>query len=62
LNGLSGVVVPYGVTIAGVPQVGWLYLLTGGGHIYALSAGATAAQWDAHRPLFERALNSFRAG
>jgi hypothetical protein len=62
LNGLSGVVVPFGVTVSGVRQVGWLYLLTGGGHIYALSAGASADQWGAHRPLFERAVDSFKVG
>jgi len=62
LNGLTGVVVPYGVTVSGRPVVGWLYLLSGSGHIYALTAGATAAKWDTYRPIFYRAIGSFRAG
>ena len=61
LNGLTGVVVPYGVTIAGRPVVGWLYLLTSGGRLYALTAGATADRWDSERPLFARAIASFKA-
>ena len=61
LNGLSGVVVPFSVTVSGVRQVGWLYLLTAGGHIYALTAGATADHWDVDRPLFERAT-PFKSG
>jgi len=61
LNGLTGVVVPYAVTISGRPVVGWLYLLTANGHIYALNAGATAASWSTYRPIFARAIASFRA-
>ena len=61
LNGLSGVVVPYSVTVSGRPVVGWLYLLSGSGHIYALTAGATAASWGTYRPIFYRAIGSFRA-
>jgi hypothetical protein len=61
LNGLTGVVVPYGVTISGRPVVGWLYVLTLGGHMYALTAGATADRWDSYRPLFARAIASFKA-
>ena len=60
LNGLSGVVVPFAVTVAGVRQVGWLYLLVAGGHIYALTAAATTDQWDTYRPLFTSAIDSFR--
>ena len=61
LNGLSGVVVPYAVTVSGQAIVGWLYLLTAAGHIYALNAGATAASWSTYRPIFARAIASFRA-
>ncbi len=61
LNGLTGVVVPYAVTVSGHPVVGWLYLLTAAGHIYALNAGATAASWSTYRPIFARAIASFRA-
>ncbi len=61
LNGLTGVVVPYGVTIAGRPVVGWLYVLSSGGRIYVLTAGATAGQWNGERPLFARAIASFEA-
>ena len=61
LNGLTGIVVPYGVTVSGRPVVGWLYLLSGSGHIYALTAGATAASWSTYRPIFYRAIGSFRA-
>jgi hypothetical protein len=60
LNGLTGVVVPYGVTIAGRPVVGWLYVLASGGRIYVLTAGATADRWDTYRPLFARAIASFK--
>ena len=62
LNGLSGVVVPFGVTTAGVRQVGWLYLLAAGGRVYALTAAATADQWETYRPLFTSAIDSFRVG
>jgi hypothetical protein len=62
LNGLSGVVVPFGVSISGVRQVGWLYLLAAGGHIYALAAAATADEWATYRPLFTSAIDSFRVG
>ena len=61
LNGLTGVVVPYGVTIAGRPVVGWLYVLASGGRIYVLTAGATADRWNSERPLFASAISSFRA-
>ena len=61
LNGLTGVVVPYGVTIAGRQVVGWLYVLSSGGRIYVLTAGATAGRWSSERPLFARAIASFRA-
>ena len=60
LNGRSGVVVPFAATVAGVRQVGWLYLLVAGGHIYALTAAATADQWDTYQPLFTSAIDSFR--
>lgn len=62
LNGLSGVVVPFSVTLSGVRQIGWLYLFADSGRIYALTAAASAAQWTAHRPLFERAIDSFTVG
>ena len=62
LNGRSGVVVPFAATVAGVRQVGWLYLLVAGGHIYALTAAATADQWDTYQPLFTSAIDSFRVG
>jgi hypothetical protein len=61
LNGLTGVVVPYGVTAGGRPVVGWLYVLASGGRIYVLTAGATADQWNTYRPLFSRAIASFKA-
>lgn len=60
LNGLTGVVVPYGVTVAGRAVVGWLYLLTSGGRMYALTAGATVDRWNLDRPLFAHAIGSFR--
>jgi hypothetical protein len=60
LNGLTGVVVPYGVTIAGRSVVGWLYVLASGGRIYVLTAGATADRWSSYRPLFARAIASFK--
>jgi len=60
LNGLDGVVVPYAVTVSGRRVVGWLYLLTGSGRIYALTAGATAARWSFYRPIFSQAIGSFR--
>jgi hypothetical protein len=62
LNGLTGVVVPYGVTIAGRAVVGWLYVLSSGGRIYVLTAGATADRWNGERPLFAHAIASFKAG
>jgi hypothetical protein len=62
LNGLSGVVVPFAVTISGVRQVGWLYLLAAGGHIYALTAAASADQWDTCRSLMAGAIDAFRVG
>jgi hypothetical protein len=62
LNGLSGVVVPYAATVAGRQVVGWLYLLASSGRTYAISAQATADRWSFYRPLFTRAIGSFRVG
>lgn len=62
LNGLAGVVVPYAATVSGRQVMGWLYLFASSGHIYALTAQATADRWSFYRPLFTRAIDSFRAG
>ena len=61
LNGLSGVVVPYAATVADRQVMGWLYVLASSGHIYAISAQATTDRWNVYRPLFARAIDSFRA-
>ena len=60
LNGLSGVVVPYAATVSGRQVVGWLYLLASSGRIYAITAQATTDRWSFYRPLFSRAIASFR--
>ncbi len=62
VNGAAGVVVPFGVTISGERLVGWLYLFAAGGHIYALTANARSDHWNADRPLFVRAIDSFKIG
>jgi hypothetical protein len=62
LNGLSGVVVPYAATVSGRQVVGWLYLLASSGRIYAITVQATADRWSFYRPLFIRAIGSFRVG
>ena len=62
MNGHTGVVVPFGVTVSGQRLVGWLYLFAAGGHIYALTASARSDHWSADSPLFVRAIDSFRIG
>ena len=41
-------------------MLGWEYLLAGNGHVYVLTASATAGHWGADKPLFERAITSFK--
>jgi hypothetical protein len=60
LNGATGVVLPYAVTIAGTPVIGWEYLLTAHGKVYTILVGSSAGHWKANEPVFRRAVNSFR--
>lgn len=62
VNGHTGVVVPFAVTVSGQRLMGWLYLFTAGGHIYSLTASATTGHWGVDSPLFIRAIDSFRIG
>ena len=62
LNGLSGVVVPFGVTTSGGRVVGWLYLLAAGRA--CLRAHRRRDRRPAGRPTgrCSRAIDSFRVG
>ena len=62
VNGHTGVVVPFGVTVSGQRLVGWLYLFAADGHIYALTANARSDHWSTDSALFVRAIDSFRIG
>jgi hypothetical protein len=61
LNGATGVVLPYAVTIGGRPVVGWEYLLSAQGRVFTILAGSVAGHWKTNEPIFRRAITSFRS-
>ncbi len=61
INGSAGVVVPFSVSIAATPVMGWSYLLPRGHSVYVVALMAAATDWERERTALTAAIESFRA-
>jgi hypothetical protein len=60
INGVPGIVLPFSVSIGGVPVFGNDYLLFSGSKLYSVVLMSSQSHWQANREAHENALRSFR--
>jgi hypothetical protein len=61
INGSSGIVIPFAVTVQGTQVLGWDYMLIKGSYLYIIVVMAGESSWERNKDALQAAAHSFTA-